>query len=422
MAALKYWVWLATLPGLGTRTRLQLLEHFDSPEDIYYADEGELLLTPDITKAQAALLADKSLERTEQVLADCARDGQFILTMGDSLYPNRLRTIFDPPILLYGKGALPVFDDEVAVTVVGTRSCTPYGVRAASQLGYELSKQGALLVSGMAKGIDGEALKGALRAGGFTAAVLGGGADVIYPAENRRLYQDIVATGVVLSEYPPGTVPKAEHFPVRNRLLSALSLATVVVEAPEKSGALITARLAAEQGRDVFAVPGNIDQPSFVGSNRLLRDGAIMVSSGWDVLSEYEALFPDKIRKEDAPAHQTAYPDEVRKAAEEEKPLLKVAQKLRLPRKNENLKKDLAPQGIDKTPSAPYSDVGSVRPKLTPEEQTIVDALSGGERLVDDVIAETGLSTGKLLSSLTMLELKGIIKRLPGKRIVLSGK
>ena len=195
-----------------------------------------------------------------------------------------------------------------------------------------------------------------------------------------------------------------------------------MVEAPEKSGALITARLAAEQGRDVFAVPGNIDQPSFVGSNRLLRDGAIMVSSGWDVLSEYEALFPDKIRKEDAPARQTAYPDEVRKAAEAEKPLLKVAQKPRLPRKNENLKKDLAPQGIDKTPSAPYSDVGSVRPKLSPEEQTIVDALSGGERLVDDVIAETGLSTGKLLSSLTMLELKGIIKRLPGKRIVLSGK
>ena len=296
MAALKYWVWLATLPGLGTRTRLQLLEHFDSPEDIYYADEGELLLTPDITKAQAALLADKSLERTEQVLADCARDGQFILTMGDSLYPNRLRTIFDPPILLYGKGALPMFDDEVAVTVVGTRSCTPYGVRAASQLGYELSKQGALLVSGMAKGIDGEALKGALRAGGFTAAVLGGGADVIYPAENRRLYHDIAATGVILSEYPPGTVPKADHFPVRNRLLSALSLATVVVEAPEKSGALITATTALEQGREVFAVPGPFDAPMSRGTNALIREGAGLVCEAWDVLSFYESRYPHKLR------------------------------------------------------------------------------------------------------------------------------
>ena len=422
MAALKYWLWLTTAPALSNRAKLLLLEHFSSPEDVYYAQPDQLCLVEGITRQQAESLSDKSLARAEKVLADCARDGQFIVTMDDAAYPARLRDMYDPPVLLYGKGSMPLFDEEAAVAVVGTRKCSPYGTRAASQLGYELARQGGLVISGLAKGIDGAAHQGALRAGGFTAAVLGGGADVIYPPENRRLYEDIAATGVLLSEYPPGTEPRGGHFPVRNRIISGLSLAVVVVEAPEKSGALITARLAAEQGRDVFAVPGNIDQPSFVGSNRLLRDGAIMVSSGWDILSEYEALFPDKIRKEDAPAHQTAYPDEVRKAAEAEKPLLKVAQKLRLPRKNENLKKDLAPQGIDKTPCAPYSDVGSVRPKLSPEEQTIVDALSGGQRLVDDVIAETGLSTGKLLSSLTMLELKGIIRRLPGKRIVLSGK
>ena len=190
MAALKYWVWLTTLPGLGERAKLQLLAHFGSPEEIYFAPEGELLLAEGITKLQAALLADKSLDRAEKVLEDCARDGQFLLTMDDAGYPARLRNIYDPPLLLYGKGSLPLFDDEVAVTVVGTRDCTPYGVRAASQLGYELARQGALLVSGMAKGIDGEALKGALRAGGFTAAVLGGGADVVYPAANRRLYED----------------------------------------------------------------------------------------------------------------------------------------------------------------------------------------------------------------------------------------
>ena len=223
MAALKYWVWLTTLPGLGERAKLQLLAHFGSPEEIYFAPEGELLLAEGITKLQAALLADKSLDRAEKVLEDCARDGQFLLTMDDAGYPARLRNIYDPPLLLYGKGSLPLFDDEVAVTVVGTRDCTPYGVRAASQLGYELARQGALLVSGMAKGIDGEALKGALRAGGFTAAVLGGGADVVYPAANRRLYEDIAATGVILSEYPPGTEPRGDHFPVRNRLLSAES-------------------------------------------------------------------------------------------------------------------------------------------------------------------------------------------------------
>lgn len=213
MAALKYWVWLTTLPGLGERAKLQLLAHFGSPEEIYFAPEGELLLAEGITKLQAALLADKSLDRAEKVLEDCARDGQFLLTMDDAGYPARLRNIYDPPLLLYGKGSLPLFDDEVAVTVVGTRDCTPYGVRAASQLGYELARQGALLVSGMAKGIDGEALKGALRAGGFTAAVLGGGADVVYPAANRRLYEDIAATGVILSEYPPGRSPGAIPLP-----------------------------------------------------------------------------------------------------------------------------------------------------------------------------------------------------------------
>mgnify|MGYP002675169209 CR=1 FL=1 len=390
MAALKYWVWLATLPGLGTRTRLQLLEHFDSPEDIYYADEGELLLTPDITKAQAALLADKSLERTEQVLADCARDGQFILTMGDSLYPNRLRTIFDPPILLYGKGALPVFDDEVAVTVVGTRSCTPYGVRAASQLGYELSKQGALLVSGMAKGIDGEALKGALRAGGFTAAVLGGGADVIYPAENRRLYQDIAATGVILSEYPPGTVPKADHFPVRNRLLSALSLATVVVEAPEKSGALITATTALEQGREVFAVPGPFDAPMSRGTNALIREGAGLVCEAWDVLSFYESRYPHKLRllRAKLPPLPKGAPET--ESGEPAKPV------------------EEAPPA----PALPVLDISQDPGGLTDDQIAVLSVLHTDiPTLTDDAAILADLPVRRVLSALTVLEIDGYVCR-----------
>ena len=272
------------------------MEHFASPEEIYFAPEEELLLAEGVTKTQCALLADKSLDRAEKVLEDCAKDGQFLLTMDDAAYPARLRNIYDPPLLLYGKGSLPLFDEEVAVTVVGTRSCTPYGVKAASELGYELAKQGALLVSGMAKGIDGEALRGALRAGGFTAAVLGGGADVVYPAANRRLYEDIAATGVILSEYPPGTEPRGEHFPVRNRLLSALSVATLVVEAPERSGALITAATALEQGREVFAVPGPFDAPMSRGCNGLIREGAGLVCEAWDVLSFYESRYPHKLR------------------------------------------------------------------------------------------------------------------------------
>ena len=392
MAALKYWIWLATLPGLGHRTRLQLLEHFNSPEDIYYADEGELLLTPDITRAQAALLADKSLERAEQVLADCARDGQFVITMGDSLYPNRLRTIFDPPILLYGKGAFPALDDEVAVTVVGTRSCTPYGVRAASQLGYELSKQGALLVSGMAKGIDGEALKGALRAGGFTAAVLGGGADVVYPAENRRLYQDIAATGVILSEYPPGTVPKADHFPVRNRLLSALSLATVVVEAPEKSGALITATTALEQGREVFAVPGPFDAPMSRGTNALIREGAGLVCEAWDVLSFYESRYPHKLRPLRAklpPLPKGSTPPEGQAAPAEP-----------------------AAPAAPSTQALPVLNISRDPAGLTDDQIAVLSVLQTDvPTLTDDAALLTELPVRRVLSALTVLEIDGYVSR-----------
>ena len=326
------------------------------------------------------------------MLADCARDGQFILTMGDSLYPNRLRTIFDPPILLYGKGALPVFDDEVAVTVVGTRSCTPYGVRAASQLGYELSKQGALLVSGMAKGIDGEALKGALRAGGFTAAVLGGGADVIYPAENRRLYQDIVATGVILSEYPPGTVPKADHFPVRNRLLSALSLATVVVEAPEKSGALITATTALEQGREVFAVPGPFDAPMSRGTNALIREGAGLVCEAWDVLSFYESRFPHKLRPLRAKLP----------------PLPKGS----TPPEGEAAPAQPAAPAAPSAPALPVLDISHDPAGLTDDQIAVLSVLQTDvPTLTDDAALLTDLPVRRVLSALTVLEIDGYVSR-----------
>ena len=187
MAALKYWLWLTTAPALSNRTKLLLLEHFSSPEDVYYAQPDELCLVEGVTRQQAEALADKSLDRAGRVLADCAGHGQFIVTMDDAAYPARLRDTYDPPVLLYGKGAMPLFDEEAAVAVVGTRKCTPYGTGAASQLGYELARQGGLVASGLARGIDSAALEGALRGGGFTAAVLGGGVDVVYPPENRRL-------------------------------------------------------------------------------------------------------------------------------------------------------------------------------------------------------------------------------------------
>ena len=390
MAALKYWVWLTTLPGLGQRTKLQLLEHFASPEEIYFAPEEELLLAEGVTKTQCALLADKSLDRAEKVLEDCAKDGQFLLTMDDAAYPARLRNIYDPPLLLYGKGSLPLFDEEVAVTVVGTRSCTPYGVKAASELGYELAKQGALLVSGMAKGIDGEALRGALRAGGFTAAVLGGGADVVYPAANRRLYEDIAATGVVLSEYPPGTEPRGEHFPVRNRLLSALSVATLVVEAPERSGALITAATALEQGREVFAVPGPFDAPMSRGCNGLIREGAGLVCEAWDVLSFYESRYPHKLRllRAKLPPLPKGAPET--ESGEPAKPV------------------EEAPPA----PALPVLDISQDPGGLTDDQIAVLSVLHTDiPTLTDDAAILADLPVRRVLSALTVLEIDGYVCR-----------
>ena len=418
---LAHWIWYAHLSGVNDRMKAALLQHFQDPEDVFFADKEAFSHIEEITAEAVEALQDKDLTQAEQILEACQQEDLHILTCRDAAYPTALKNISDPPMVLYYKGQLPSLDTSPVIGVVGTRKASAYGMTAAKRLGYQIGKCGGIVVSGMAYGIDGMAMSGALTAGAKVVGVLGCGADLVYPLSNRALFRDVEEYGCILSEFPPGTPPVKWNFPKRNRIISGLSNGVLVVEAPEKSGALITARLAAEQGRDVFAVPGNIDMPSFVGSNRLLRDGAIVASSGWDILSEYQALYPEKIRKDTAASRQTAYPDEVAATGDqEEKNLPKVAQKPERPGKKTHLKKTLEKKVIDNGACAPYSDVNKPKPKLSGDEEKIVSALENGERLVDDVIAETGLTTGKLLSSLTMLELKGIIRRLPGKRITLK--
>ena len=288
MAGLKYWVWLNEVKNLSNRAKLLLLEHFGTPEEAYYADADEYRLIEGLGAKQIELLADKSLSGADKILGDCQRLGLRILTMQDADYPVRLRNIYEPPCLLYVQGQLPAFDEEVAIAMVGTRRATPYGIETAEKLAFQMAKQGALIVSGAAYGIDSSAHRGALRAGAKTVAVLGNGHDVVYPAGNEWLYRDIAASGALLSEYPPGTAAEGWHFPVRNRIISGLCLGTVIVEAPEeRTGALITANTALEQGRDVFAVPGPIDAPMSRGCNRLIADGAAALTCGaWDILRE----------------------------------------------------------------------------------------------------------------------------------------
>lgn len=385
MSALKYWLWLTELRGLKNQTRLALLRHFGTPEDVFYADAGEILLTEGMTREQAALLEDHRLDTADRILADCQRLDLRLLTIQDAEYPGRLKNIYDPPCLLYVKGRLPAFDEEVAVAVVGTRDATPYGISSAEKLGYGLARGGAVVVSGLAKGIDAAATRGALRAGGITVGVVGNGLDVHYPYESRYLYEDVAAAGVLLSEYAPGTEPAKNHFPARNRILSGLSLATLVVEAPERSGALITADTAVEQGRDVFAVPGPIDAPNSVGCNRLIREGAVLTADAWDLLQEYEARFPDKLRREEARKEPEKLGYEARQK-EEPRP---VPPSLRL---------------SDPTVS------------LTDDQIALLRALSDEEPIqVDDLIEQTGIPTRRVLSALTLLEIEQYVQQHSGK-------
>ena len=286
MAVLKYWIWLAEKRGVRRQTKLALTQRFETPEELYYAETDEVLLTEGITREEAAALEDKDLRRAEEILEVCERQDYRILTIADAAYPRRLRNIFDPPILLYCRGRLPLMDEEAAIAVVGTRSYTPYGALCAGKLGGQLAAGGAVIVTGLAYGIDSLAARAALRNGGRVLGVLGCGLDVVYPRGCEELYEDVAAAGALITEYAPGTLPLSGNFPVRNRILSGRSVAVLVVEAPERSGALITAGTALEQGREVFAVPGPIDAPGSVGCNRLLRDGAGLVSDGWDLLRE----------------------------------------------------------------------------------------------------------------------------------------
>ena len=416
---LVHWIWLAHRPAVNDRLKAALLEHFRDPEAVFFADEKALNPVPGLTPEAREALMDKNLMPSEEILEDCRRKRLGILTFQDAAYPIRLKNIPDPPLVLYYKGQLPDFDAIPVIGVVGTRKASAYGLTVAKRMGYQIGKCGGAVVSGLAYGIDGLAMSGALTAGAMTIGVLGCGADIVYPQSNRALFRDVESYGCILSEFAPGQPAAKWTFPKRNRIISGLSCGVLVVEAPEKSGALITARLALEQGRDVFAVPGNIDIPTCAGSNALLRDGAIMVSSGWDVLSEYESLFPDKIHREDAPSRQRAYPQELARQEGETTPP-RVAQTPRIPEETNHLKKNLEKKSIDKEPVQAYSDVNVNLSRLSGDEKTIVSCLQNGQRLVDDVIAETGMTTGKLLAVLTMLELKGVIKRLPGKQICLK--
>lgn len=399
LTPLKAWLWLTL--ALDTAPAWLVLHHFGTPEKAYFSDADEYALIPRLSEASQKKLADKSLDGAEQVLADCDRLGIGILTWQDVDYPERLRTIDQPPLVLYYRGTLPRFDDEIAIAMAGTRKASPYGRKASAELAFQITRLGGLVLTGVVGGCDQFAVEGALKAGGSVAAIVAGGVDIPYypDAESQRIYADIAARGVILSQRAPGTPHLGEYFAARNALLTGLALGTVCVEAPIRSGTLGVARLALDAGRDVFAVPANFDAPSAEGTNRLLvRGEAICVCSGADVLEHYWPLYPQKRRGSD--------------------PLTRK-------QKSERLNKDAAEEvKSEPKPVEPKPTVESGGMKLIPlrehaseftdDEQAILHALEDGALVTDALISRTGLPARRVTATLTVLTIRDLVRQLPG--------
>ena len=393
---LKDWIWLTTRKGLGHRGVLQVLEYFGTPERAFYADPEQYDQIPGLSSLARSSLREKGMEGVDRILGECDRLGVRIMTLRDGNYPERLQEIPDPPAVLYIRGALYRFDQEAAVGIVGSRKPSSNGTKVAAQLGLELARSGVLLVSGIAQGIDSIALKGALQGGGRVVSVLGGGVDVPYPWENRYLYEDVAAAGALISEYPPGTPPLGEHFPIRNRIISGLALGVVAVECARYSGTMKTVDHAMEQNRDVFAVPGNIDAPMSEGPNWLLRQGARAVTCAQDILEEYADRFPQKLSKA-APLSPEAAQQRLEQAMpREERPE---------PSAKAEVKRETVPREQQKV-------------RFTDDQLSLLHQLGkrGSSYTADELVELTQIPARRVLSALTMLQVDGAVQELPGRR------
>ncbi len=295
MNELVYAIWLSLACTPGTETFAKLLGKFPYPSDVYSADEDAIAACISSKSRDYNSLNDKSLDRAKDILKFCDKKNIGILTYFDDNFPKTLKGIKNPPIMLYYRGILPNFNNNFFISIVGTRKITDYGRKHTFSVAHDLARAGATVVSGMAIGIDGVALSGALAADMPTVAVIGSGINVCYPSAHQTLAKAIVKRGCILTEYPPNTKPERYNFPVRNRIISALSSATLVMEGNEKSGSLITARCAKEQGKFVYAFPGNVGNQSSEATNLLIRNGARLFTCADDIVRDFDKEMPGKL-------------------------------------------------------------------------------------------------------------------------------
>ena len=401
MSSLKYWIWLSSLEGLSVRGRTAVIRRFGDPESAFFSPAGSFSSTEGITAAEAAALEARSLGRVDEILGECEEQGLSIVTMQDAIYPKRLRAIWAPPAVLYVKGRLPHIDDEAAIAVVGTRSASAYGIKMSRQIAGEIVLCGGIVISGLTNGVDAAAAYGAVSAGGICIGVLG----TAHEQQESELSYDVCQRGALVSEYAPGTRSLKSFFRDRNRISSGLSVGMVAIEVPEKSGTLLFAAEALEQGREVFALPGNADAAVCRGTNNLLKEGATPVTCGWDVMREFEALFPGKIRK-DSPAPET----------EPGAPGMADRRAVDSPENGSaNAKKE-----IDKEKGGAYIDLHEQLASLSQTQLKIISAIEKEPTHIDDIVEKTGLGAAAVLTQLTVMTVKGIVRRLPGNRVALN--
>jgi DNA processing protein len=392
----RYVLALHLISGIGAVTYRRLMSKFGTPEAVLKAPAEHLLNLPFLGETRASVIERgraAALDKADEEILRAKKEGVEIIAYTEGHYPAPLRSIYDPPLVVYMRGKYAE-EDAIAIGMVGTRRPSVYGQEAAERLAVQLVGRGFAVVSGLAQGIDTSAHKGALKGGGRTIAVFGSGLDIVYPKENEKLASAIAERGALITELPFGTTPSKESFPRRNRLISGLSLGVVVVEGKENSGALITARFASEQGREVFAVPGKIDDPRSRGPHLLIKQGAKLIEGVEDILEELGPV-ADFMK----PSSQDTKDDEPENNAENVK-------------ENATASKKESPKGQKKTTGKP----------LTSPERAILALLSEDPLPVDEIIAETGLTPAEVASHLMVLEIRRLVRQLPGKQFVREAK
>ena len=379
MDNISLWLWFAQKDHVPVKTKYKLIADFGSIEHIYNSSYTDLTQTEYLQSDAIEQLCDKSYD-FEELFARCHRESIRILCPDSPLYPSMLKNIPDYPFILYCKGQMLDLDKYLCMAVVGTRKLSAYGAECAVTLSREMAERGAIIVSGMASGIDSKAHRGALDAGMPTVAVLGCGVNVPYPRSNARLMAEIEKTGMIISEYPPDTEPAKFRFPERNRIIAGLSYGTLVVEADVKSGSLITAKYCYEQGKDVFAVPGNINSHFSKGTNYLIKDGAYLTENSDDIMLTYEIRYPE---------------------------LLQNGKSISAKVSNSIQKSSITME--DKKQIAENAN------NLSPED-IILNILANDSVSIDEIFEMTGIDIAFLNTTLLMMELGGKIVKLPGNR------